>query len=338
MRLQILSYSLILSLCIGCTFKQESSSAVEALSPEVVVEEVHVRVPGQLMIADDFIVFQDMASADTILNVYDKTTGGYVTGVGVIGNGSGEFVSPQVIKGLNNDIFMRDLDGDYSAIYSLDGLMSGGDFCTEIPLPVYDNVLSGAFVSDNEYLMLKPENDFHLFRVCNRDKMIYSFGQTPLEKKIVSDNMPALYNGELHYNPHTEYMLCRFFFPLVHLYKKESGYFRLVGTKELGRYEFVEKEGRVLAEPLEPCRTQMACLTKNYVVLLDDGRMDEEKRESLNAPAISRRQLIALDQELKEEKVIDVNMDIFSIGSDGQSDTLYLLVADPDFKIVKVEL
>lgn len=331
-----LFYILLLGV-LGCK-KAQQDIPILSISPKIVVEEVFASFPGQLTISDDFIVFHDVRSTDTILHIYDKQTGEYINGMGLIGNGPNEFTLPFVSQSsIQNELFVWDLNKYNSGIFHINGLLTGK--YTDTYLPIDQNTIDISYIGSNSFLMFNPDSESGLFKVYNSDKITCSFGEMELKPNITQENISILYNGStISYNPYTDNFLIRFGFPLVQMYERENNCFKLKGEKVLAEYEFIEKDGKCFVELLEPCRVKMSCLTKNYVVLLDDSRMDIEERKSFNSPLISRRQIVVLDYKLDEVKVIDLSMDIYSIGSDGQSDTLYLVVANPDYMIVKITL
>ena len=89
---------------------------------------------------------------------------------------------------------------------------------------------------------------------------------------------------------------------------------------------------------LEPCRVKMASLTKDYVVLLDDGNMTKEQRTSYKSPPVARRQIVLCDYKLNPKKILDLDMDIYVIASDSRTNDLFLVASNPDYSIIKIDL
>ena len=119
----ILTLLLFLPL-MSCSEKQE----VERLEVkyELLSEDVFTRMPGNLLLSDDYLVWTDPFTTDYFVHVHQASDGKKVGVMGKQGKGPGEFVTPMVSQlSYKRNIRAVDANGKTKGYLSIDSLLAG---------------------------------------------------------------------------------------------------------------------------------------------------------------------------------------------------------------------
>lgn len=313
----------------------------ETINPqyEVLNDQILIANPSFLLLSGDYLFLSDAKSTDSLVQVFNSKTGERLSSLGKLGNGPGEFMSYILFNGGNGSFIAHDINTLKTGVFQHSVENDEGPAFTDITDQVIPDFLSMQILHDDKYLFLNPDNKEALFQLVDKKKnSIKRFGDIPgKDKNIPFDNFQL--QGHVGYDLYNGYLLFKFSsIPQLRLYREAGDSFKLVAEKDLSKYEFIEMDNMLTVDYLEPCRVKMASLTKDYVVLLDDGNMTTEQRQSFNSPVVSRRQIVLCDYKLNPKKILDLDMDIYVIASDSRTNDLYLIGSNPDYAIIKVDL
>lgn len=329
---------LCLIICISCN-KNKQLTPIN-MSYKILNDSIMISSPGFFKISGDYLYLSDLRATDSIINIYDKNTGKQLTSFGSLGNGPNEFTTPIINSGINGSITILNVGSSKLYLLNAQNLLNNKNGYIDLTPPQTIDSQSMQLIDENTYLYLSPDENNTLFKILNNtNNTITNFGEFPVtnEKKYI--NYKDIYQGEINYDYYNDYLLLKFIqVPEIILFKKNKIQFDKILSKKLSNYDYEIKNNNLQINYLEPCRTKMVSMTKNYIVLLDDSNINIEKRKTMKRPVLSRRQLILLDYKLESQKVIDLDMDIYLITSDSRSDDLYLIVANPEYSIIKIAL
>lgn len=336
--MKIISLFLCLFLCLSCD-KNKKLTPI-SISYEILNDSIMISSPGFFKISGDYLYLSDLRATDSLIHVFGKKSGKQLASFGSKGNGPNEFTAPIINTGINGSITI--LNAGTSKLYQLyaQDLLSNNNGYIDLSAQQIADSQSMQLVDENTYLYLSPEKEKTLFKMIDKsNNTITNFGEFPIINEEEYLNYKDLYQGEISYDYYNDYLLLKFvLIPEIVLFKKSGCQFDKILSKKLSNYDYNIKNNNLQINYLEPCRTKMASMTKNYIVLLDDSNISIEKRKTMKRPVLSRRQLILLDYKLESQKIIDLDMDIYLIASDSRSDDLYLVVANPEYSIIKIAL
>jgi len=307
---------------------------------ELLNDNIMISTPGFFKISGDYLYLSDLKSADSIIHIFDTKSGKQLASFGNIGNGPNEFTVPIINTGFDGTISISNAGTPRLGILDAKKLLINNEGYKDLsPQPITDSQAM-QFIDENTYLYLSPEKENTLFKTVDKStNTTISWGAYPIKTEMKYMNYKDAYEGEINYDYYNNYLLLKFIrVPQIILFKKDGDQFKQLKTKNLSQYEYDIRDNKMVINYLEPCRTKMVSLTKDYIVLLDDSNISIEKRKEMKRPVLSRRQLILLDYKLEEQKVIDLNKDIYLIASDSRFNDVYLVVADPDYSIIKIKL
>lgn len=331
-------FFLILFTCVSCNKQKD----IPCISPpyETLNDNILISTPGFFKISGDYLYLTDLRAPDSIIQIFNAHTGTKLGSFGTIGNGPDEFQAPIISTAMDGCITILNAGTPKLGIYSAEKLLKNENPYSDLsPQPIND-LSTVQLINENTYLYLSPEKNETLFKIIDKsNNTTQLFGETPIKKQGVYIDTENLYQGAFTYDYYNNYLLLEFVsIPKLVLFKKNNTTFEYVREKKLSNYEYDIINNKLSIKYLEPCRTKMASISKNYIILLDDSNISKEKRKEFKSPVISRRQLILLNYKLEPQKIIDLNMDIYLITSDSRSDNLYLVVANPEYSIIKITL
>lgn len=338
MKINCLYYGLLVAF-ISCVNQKKDIKTINA-DIDIISNEILAARPAFLNVSNEYLLFQDILSTDSIIQVFNTKNGLKIGSMGHIGDGPDEFITPLSVNIINNNLFIYDTNTSQRAILSADSLGTGKNNLIKLP-PSPEKGIRSLKLSDDEYLYIAP-TEKTLFKTVNEsnNKTTY-WGELPIKDITLSEEgKKNAFDGSLYYDPQNCYILYyQHAVPQLFLYKKDGENYKLVAKKTIVEAEYNVVDGFVKDIKLKNfLRVKDFCFCKDYIVLLDDSYMPIEKRKSFNSPKITRRQVIVLDYDLNDVKVIDLGMNTHTIGGNSKSNNLYFIAENPDYCIAKTNL
>lgn len=320
---------LLLSL-ISCSEKME----VERLEVknELLSEDVFTRMPGNLLLSDDYLVWTDPFTTDYFVHVHQASDGKKVGVMGKKGQGPGEFVTPMVSQlSYNRNIRAVDANGKTKGYLSIDSLLSGKD-----PMVPFKEVKESELfkIDDSTFVgYTEDEEPYYLKAEVNGSEMKL-FGDYPVKK--VKQHL----GGTLVYN-HERGVLAfaSFDMPYLALYRKSAnGFFKEWSTDADDSYYDIVN-GRVRFDR-KRAGIREVCMSRDYIIGLQRDYAVDDMDERTVGRDVSKcpRSVFLYDYEGNLRKIVDLGIPVMRIAADHRSNVLYAIGADPEYVLVKFEL
>lgn len=317
---------------MGCQSKQAEVTQ-EKVTFEVLHNDIMTRMPGSMAVAGDYLMWYDPFARDYFVNIHDRQTGELIGKMGKVGEGPSEFITGHVSSYYVNDCFYAsDVNGNTRGFLSVDSLIAHKE--PFLPLseeekvnrPLMTELQKGVFIDITE------DGEEHYFKTNIYGKES-SFGVYPI--KEVKQHL----GNTLAYDSISGMLACcSFTVPYLALYQKSGDTFDLRWEKEpeVG-YEI--SRGHIVPDETIGGVFGLS-LSKDYIVSLHRDWENERLDKSIRGR--DERQLPHLaylyDYEGNLMKIVDLGVRVVRIASDRRSNTLYALVLNPDYMLVKYEL
>jgi len=319
--------SLFLAACSEINKVERVSVEYQLLS-----DDVFTRMPGNLLLVDDFLVWTDPFATDYFVHVHQVTDGQKVGVMGKQGLGPGEFVTPMVSQlSCNRHVRAVDVNGKTRGYLSIDSLLQGKN-----PLVVFsDKREENLYKAEDGVFVGYTEDGESFYLKSNLDGVgEVAFGDYPIA------GVKRHIGGNLAYNHGRDCMVfASFEMPYLAMYKKTESGFKQEWVMDGGDnyYEIVNGDIRF---DMSRRGIREVCMSKDYIIGLqrdytvDD--MDERKvgRDVSKCP----RTVFLYDYDGNLLKILDLGIPVMRIASGWQDNTLYAIGADPEYVLVKFEL
>ena len=327
--------SLIFSclLCITCSHAPQVEHDV--VEPTVIYNDIESRMPGSLMIFNHYAIWSDPFSTDDQIHVINLQTNQEIGKFLDIGNGPNEFITPNYSLTSNNNVIVYDMSQDKMSFYSIDSLEK----------QMYPLVMTIKAETQSYTRIIDTQGqNFVKFKPDNKYPFLYGqqpFGKYPFKKEEDFNNKFDVLQGNIAYNRDNQTLVYSTLgFPYIAAYKKEeqSDNFRLLWERK-GDIDYYVSEGKMILD-----RTRMGvmelALTKDYIVTVQRDYQKDPTDESRVGRDFSMlpQTLFVYDYQSNLKRIIDFKMPILRIGSDIKNNTIYAIVVNPDFCLVKYEL
>lgn len=325
-------YLLILIAFISSCKGNKEKAVIETSSEfEVLNEELLTNFPGGIYLLDKGVVWFDPFSKELFLHYMDKDTGAEISSFGNIGQGPNEFVSPVISDIIwNNNLYVSDANGNNKGYFSLN--KQEEDDATFIKLTKEDSLIRSKGynirLENNVYIGINKENENGPYKLYGQEETYFGKYVLPNEKK--HSNTILLYNSDkqllISGSTAVNYFSC---------YKKEKDNFNLVWENR-ENYEYNIKDGRVAFDRSKKGIFDMA-VTKDFIVAIQRDYENDPTDESKVGRNIGKlpQTLFVYDYDGNLIKVINYNVPVGRITGDINTNTIYAIYAEPDFKFGK---
>lgn len=324
-------YLLVLILpFVSCSETQEVER-VEA-KYELLSDDVFTRMPGNLLLADDYLVWTDPFTTDYFVHVHQVSDGKKVGMMGKQGQGPDEFITPMVSQLCYNcNVRAVDANGKTRGYLSIDSLLAGKKplvrFVDEKENDLYkvDDVTFVGYTED--------EDPFYLKADVNGGGVKF-FGDYPIEdvKHHIGGNL--VYNYERNVLVYAAIEM-----PYLALYRKtENGFTKEWSTKANDSYYDIVN-GSIRFDRKRKGIPEV-CLSKDYIIGLQRDYTVDDIDERKVGRDVSKcpRTVFLYDYDGNLRKIVNLGIPVMRIAADHRSNVLYAIGADPEYVLVKFEL
>ncbi|WP_071150406.1 hypothetical protein [Bacteroides ndongoniae] len=326
-------YLFFLLFLYGCQSVKKREVVREKATAQILHNDIMTRMPGTMIIVGNYVVWEDPFARDYFVNVHDAVTGKLVGKMGKVGEGPNEFVTGSLSSHcVGNRLFVSDLNGKSKGYLSIDSLVAGMEPFSPLSSLEKENRPSMIELQHDVFVQQTADGDENYFnaRIYGREK---KFGVYPV--KDVREHLGMT----LVYDSISGMLACSsFHIPYLALYQKENDNFKLCWEKEADTGYEVSR-GRIVPDARIGGIFGLS-ICKDYIVSLHR----DWENEPLDAPIRGRDErllphLVYLyDYDSSLVKVVDLGMPVVRIASDTRTNTLYALVLNPDYMLVKYEL
>lgn len=321
---------LLLLPLFSCSEKMEVER-VEA-KYELLSEDIFTRMPGNLLLADSYLVWTDPFTTDYFVHVHQVSDGKKVGVMGKQGQGPNEFITPMVSQlSYNRNIHTVDANGKTRGYLSIDSLLAGKNpmipFKDERESQLYkvDSVTLVGYTEDEEPFYLQADVDGSGLKL---------FGDYPIGE--VKQHI----GGTLAYNREREVLaFVSYDMPYLALYQKSGKGFTKECSTEVDDNYYDIVNGRIKFDR-KRAGIREVCMSKDYIIGLQrDYAVDDLDERTVGRDVSKCPQTVFLyDYEGKLRKIVNLGIPVMRIAADHRSNVLYAIGADPEYILVKFEL
>lgn len=325
----------IACLFFNCQYKQTNNNQVERISLPVVVlnDSIESVMPGQLVLTDDYILWTDPIHSDFFVHVLDRVSGKELGKAVQIGQGPNEFITPSAAIRPKNELFIFDFNSERTGVFSFPAALQGNGIFASGKMEIKD-VTALLFINSKEWITLTPTLSTPFALV--KEKSAKAFGELPVKGELATSHH---FQGNIAYNPEKEYLIySTFTFPYFAIYHKKGDSFTLV--KELFLSDEYEVRHGTFSYRGERMGAIQLALTSDYIVTLERDRKFDNTDEKIVGRDFSKlpRTVFLYNYDLQLKKIINLGAPVLRIATDTKTNTLYAIVVNPDFMLVKCEL
>jgi hypothetical protein len=327
----------VVAAVVVCACKEikpkESLERYSMTLTDIVCDDMETMLPGEMYVSGQYLIWTDPFNKDAYAHVVDTKTGKEVGAMIRKGGGPDEYVLPQVDAMTNNRILAYDLSANRGAVLSIDSCIAGGNPVVRKQLIGMKDLTSLVFLDEDHLVAFIPSANKPFVMVEQNQP----FGKLPLDGNI--NNGYDHFQGIVKYNPSNGYLFYSTFkIPYAALYKRDNQGFSL--EKEELRTNDCSIENNDLKYSGSLRGPIGVTLTADYIVTIDTDPEAEQidyfkiGRDYTKLPTT----ICLYDYSLQLRKVINFGMPVLRITSSPQDNVLFVLGADPDFTLYRVEL
>ena len=327
-------YLSLLCLLVFACKKETTDVPYEAISYQLLHDEIMTTMPGDLIIADKYLVWTDPFARDYFVHVHDRNSGEEIGVMGRVGKGPEEFITGGISTFcIDNKFYATDANGNTRGYLSIDSLLQKKK--TFIPIsekerkerPQLTQLQKDVFIQKTE------DGSEHYFMTTIKGKET-TFGVYPIPEVRQHLGGAQAYDSISGFYSYSSYK-----FPYLALYKKEGNTFQLQWENKPDNQEYEIISGQLVFDPKVMGIFEL-CMSKDYIVALQRDR----KRDPIDESTLGRNAskcphtvfLYNYDGDLV--KIVDLGMPVIRIAADRRSNTLYAIGVDPDYVLVKYDL
>jgi hypothetical protein len=279
------------------------------------------------------ILIQTPFNSDGFLKIYDRETGRESGWPGNIGGGPEEWTVPSLGNVIGDKILVFDLNlkkyavAEAGTMYreiSEAGAMKKMDIQPSTLVFVNDRLLVAADYAETPFKLLS-------------DGEILSCGQYPFTETVI--NTYESFQGHLAVHPEKQIMVYGTNDnPYLSLYRIKSGGLEQVWEKQFKKPDYSVSDGQLHWGTRQPAGVKDVTFTKDYIACMTE---DERNRENTFTISVRGREMevplqsvYLFDYEGNLLYLLEPDTHIIRLASDTDSNILYAVSINPDFRIV----
>ncbi|NDV66548.1 hypothetical protein [Bacteroides sp. 224] len=330
--------SSILVTFISC--KKEKSKEIERVnaSPLILVDSLFVDMPGSLLAYEDELIWKEHSRKDGFIHVFDKTTGKEKTSFGNFKGEMEEMITPRITKGNDRELLIYDLNSTKVLYFHLDSVLNGNNTPFNI---VYIDENSGYYnlllMNKDSYLMLGENSSKPFVFFENGEKTF--MGHYPIEISDAIDKGSVL-DGALFYNLYNHSLLYTLReMSYLSLYEYDNGIIKQKWEKTFCKVNCKISRNRLRAAKPAKYTPSTITLTKDYIVTVEQDSLNvkkyPKKKEEIRKFSKAPNTLFVYDYDMNLLKIVDVDLPILRLASEGNNNEVFFIGVNPEFCIGK---
>lgn len=329
MKTVILLLQFTLLLLSACSYNKSIETERITVEPTIVYDSIESRMPGRLMVCDEYIVWTDPFTSEDQVHIIDSKTLKEVGKVVNVGNGPEEFLTPDFSLSDDKELIVYDMNNDKMAVYALDDIKKGQRSPGSIAKEKTKGLTRLIKISNGDFISFDP-NSAYPFQTWKGNR----FGQYPFGNEI--DNNYNVSQGNIAYNPDKNMLVyATISFPYMAAYKREKDQFELLWEQK-GDWDYSILDNKIVLDRKRNGSMELA-LTKDYIVTLQrDYSTDPTHEERVGRDFTKLPQtLFFYDYKSNLRKIVNLGMPVLRIAAACKDNTVYAIVVNPDFMLVK---
>lgn len=326
----------MLCLLTNCINKQPNDGIVERISVPVTIvnDSIETVMPGELFLTENYILWTAPINSDMFVHVLDRKSGKEVGKIAKIGQGPDEFVTPSIAVLPKDELFIYDLNSERTGILSIPVSLENVE-AFEHGKMERTNITNFLFLNSDESITFSPSEQPPFSFIRNKNSL--SFGKLPVEGDITEPYHH--FQGKIAYNPKKKQLVySAFSLPYFTIYSKKKNSFEQIKEVLLSD-EYEIKNGIFSYHGARGGAKELA-LTSKYIVTLErDREFDDTDERKVGRDFTKLSHTVFLyDYDLQLKKIINLGAPILRLTADVGTNTLYAIIVNPDFMLVKCEL
>lgn len=304
------------------------------VTPEIITDELYISKKSKLIKTNNLFYISDINEIDGFIKIYNSS-GAFNTSIGKIGDGPGEFTTPNIISYKNDGVLVWNKWGRFNSAIS----KKAGEriVLSPITMPfINENAASLQTDLEGNFIVYNPTKKEGIITLYSKDgKEITSAGKLPYPQEI--SNRQESFSGEIIYNPYNKKLVLALnTLPYVSVYQIKNNQITLLNEQEIGEVEYhVSDNNMNIPNSGKDCLVGF-CLTKDYIVsVLNDPDYTGTDR-SQTSP--KRHTVGVYDYNLNLVKIVNLNMPRVKLAAQGKDNYFYAIVLNPEYSIAKVKL
>ena len=322
-------------LLLSCSGNNRVVERISDVPFTVLNEEILTSIPGALMCSNDFVVWQDPREMEGFLHILDAESGQELARWGNIGEGPEEFTAVSI--SFSYPPFLDVIDLNNGNMAKLHISETGEVEANWSKLGLNEESLSVLTLDDSHILHVSPLGE-KPFRLVDNNNNVSSYGTFPAEGGV--SNAFEVYQAAVTYGAREHTLLYSMMsFPYWAMYDYKDGELNLLW--EQGDAQNWRKVGNELQIETSERGKSTLCLTKKHIVVAQRD-VETEGEPPTDARGRDMRllphSLFVYDKKGILSTIINLGLPIIRIAGNDDASLVYAIVADPDFKLIKIDL
>ncbi|MDR2680079.1 MAG: hypothetical protein LBC47_04630 [Tannerella sp.] len=328
----------VLGMISGCSGRRGDIPVVrKTLSAGVVIaDSLYLSFPGQLRVTSAHILLNTPFDSDGFLKIYDRQTGRELGWTGKVGNGPGEWITPSFGNVAGDRIAVYDANVKKYVLAGVERLY--GEVSEAGAMKKIDVSPTG-FVFLNERLAVAADFSETPFKLIS-DGRIFPCGQYPFKEPV--SNTFDCYQGLLAVHPKKRVMAYGMLGnPYLSLYRVKPDGVELIWENQFKEPDYSISGGKLHWGNGHSTGVSDVTFTKDYIACLTPDAKNEEnmfgtfvRGREMKVPLMS---VYLFDIEGNLRYILDPPFHIIRLASDTDSNTLYAVSIEPDYRIVRFD-
>ena len=326
---------LVTFLC-SCT-KKEQRIETETVSIEIVTDSVYTRMPGTLVVSDNYLVWEDPFANDNFMNVIDLKEQKHIGSMGAIGQGPEEFNTPMISSAYDNRIFVFDLNTKHQAFYSLDNFNNKQNPYSGYVDNHQQRITNKICINKEQFVVLQPAEN-RIFKLISEGDSIEFGSSIPTSSSF--SNMYDINQGSIRYNEKNHMLVfASYLFPFIEIFRIKSNTVVPIFRSQIPS-NLYRKSGSEIKVNTSRKGSMNMTLTKDYIVTIQRDYEKDNMDESTVGMDFNKlpTTVFLYDYKGNIKKIVDLGIPIFRIAGKVNDNVLYAVGVNPEFVIVKCEL
>ena len=319
-------------LLYGCG-QRKDDICHESVKYHLLNDSIMTSMPGNLIVADKYLIWEDPFADDYFVNVHDVETGDALGKMGNVGDGPNEFITGEINPFcINNCFFATDVNSLTKGSLSLDSLVSNQNSFIALTSEEREKRPRMMQLQSNVFVNKSMDGEANYFDAIINGKKS-SFGAYPV------NNVREHVGNCFAYDSISGLFACSAFsIPYLALYeKKQDGFSLKWEIKSKSGYEI---SGSRLVFDNNNGGISGITLSKDYIICLQrDWSSEPMDRHAAGRDVKSLSHTLFLyDYESNLLRIVDLGAPVVRIAANRRNNTLYAIIVDPEFMLVKYEL
>ena len=326
---------LIVLLTISCSNKSRDKLPERKLlaATEIVADSLFTSFPGIMRVnSKHLILLCPFDLTENFLRVYDRQSGEEITRIGAIGQGPGEWITPQLANIDNNKLVVYDPNLKQYIPVSSDNLYQD--------ISIYDlfrkidilNPLSFVYLDSNRYIVANYKEQYP-FEMASNGR-ISSCGKYPFDANF--SNASGRLQGNVIMHPQKKILIyATSSNPYLAMYSIKDDRLDLMWENQFKPPQYSIVDNNLQWGDEQPDGVSDVAFTKDYIVcLVKDFKSEASGRDVKAAP----KAIYVFDYNGRLIHILDLPFHSIRLASDAETNIFYSVALEPDYSIVEYDL